>query len=253
MESKISKKVQLKTPEGDRVSGLGTNTTRSKAKVNKNNNKGHRRKNNGWIIWVGLAGLAIIGLGLIFLLNSPASTTQGGGQSGLYPFQVGTPGRGVVAPSIQLASNQGDTFDLATRRGKTVLLFFQEGVMCQPCWDQIKDIEAQASKFKNLGIDSFVSITTDDINQIRQLVATQGISTPVLSDPNLAVSKNYNTLGYGMMGDSRNGHTFVVVGPDGVIRWRADYGGAPKYTMYLPVDNLLADLKSGLAGAAAGK
>ncbi len=48
-----------------------------------------------------------------------------------------------------------------------------------------------------------------------------------------------------MMGDDRDGHSFILVGPDGTIRWRADYGGAPKYSMYVPVQRLLADLASG--------
>jgi peroxiredoxin Q/BCP len=39
------------------------------------------------------------------------------------------------------------------------------------------------------------------------------------------------------------------VGPDGEIRWRADYGGSPNYTMYVPVANLVADLRAGLTGA----
>jgi peroxiredoxin Q/BCP len=49
---------------------------------------------------------------------------------------------------------------------------------------------------------------------------------------------------------SHKGHSFVLVSPDGEIRWRADYGygGAPDYTMYLPVDNLLADLRTGISG-----
>lgn len=48
-----------------------------------------------------------------------------------------------------------------------------------------------------------------------------------------------------MMGDSRDGHSFVLIGPDGNILWRADYGGAPNYTMYLPVERLLTDLEEG--------
>ena len=39
----------------------------------------------------------------------------------------------------------------------------------------------------------------------------------------------------------------MVVGPSGEVEWRADYGGAPNYTMYLPVDALLADLSEGLS------
>ncbi len=40
---------------------------------------------------------------------------------------------------------------------------------------------------------------------------------------------------FGMMGDSRDGHSLVLIGPDGEILWRADYGGAPNYTMFVPV------------------
>ena len=49
----------------------------------------------------------------------------------------------------------------------------------------------------------------------------------------------------GLLKESRDGHTFILVGPDGDIEWRADYGGAPRYTMYVPVPKIIADLKSG--------
>jgi len=41
------------------------------------------------------------------------------------------------------------------------------------------------------------------------------LSTPVLSDPTLTVSVSYHANDYGMMGTSRDGHTFILVGPDG--------------------------------------
>jgi peroxiredoxin Q/BCP len=44
-----------------------------------------------------------------------------------------------------------------------------------------------------------------------------------------------------------NGHSFVLVGPDGLVRWRADYGGPPRFSMYIPIPNLLADMSAGLA------
>ena len=201
-------------------------------------------------------GLALIGgialviavLGIIFARNSPEVAVSGAEQAGMYPFEVGDPGPGQEAPAMQLPSTAGGTFDLAALRGKTVLLYFQEGIMCQPCWDQIKDIESQFGQFQTLGIDQVVSITTNEIDQLKRKVADEGISTPVLSDPDLAVSKAYTTNLYGMMGTNFNGHSFIVVGPDGKIRWRADYGGAPKYTMYVRTQNLLADLRQGLDG-----
>ena len=191
-------------------------------------------------------GFAIAVLGVIFFLNQHATSSQS--QAGQYPFQVGKPGSGEQAPPITLQSTAGGTFDLASQRGKTVLLYFQEGLTCQPCWDQLRDIQSNSNQFHDLGIDQIVSITTDPLHALQQKVADEGLALPVLSDPTLAVSQAYTANGYGMMGNSRDGHTFIVVGPDGRIEWRADYGGAPKYTMYVPIPNLVADIRAGLSG-----
>ena len=198
-----------------------------------------------------VVGVAIIALGAIFFLttlNHQGGPSAGTGQAGQYAFQVGKPGPGEQAPSIVLPSTTGGTFDLASMRGKMVLLYFQEGLTCQPCWDQLKDIQTNISQFRALGIDQVVSITTDPLDALQQKVSDEGLTIPVLSDPRLAVSSTYTANGYGMMGGSRDGHTFIVVGPDGMIKWRADYGGAPNYTMYVPVSNLIADIRAGLKG-----
>src|SRR5205823_3393991 len=190
-------------------------------------------------LWLsGVVGFVLIALGMVFVLNRSGST-----DASSYHFNVGDPGPGARAPAIDLQSTQGGTFDLASMRGQTTLLYFQEGLTCQPCWDQLVDIQNNIGQFKTLGIDQVVSITTDPINQITQKVQDEGITEPVLSDPTLAVSSAYSANSYGMMGNSRDGHTFVLVGPDGTIRWRADFGGAPDYTMYVPVDALITDIQ----------
>lgn len=206
------------------------------------------RKNRGLRIGAAAAvvvGVAILALGAIFFFGNQQRSSSGG-QAGQYPYQVGSPGPGKEAPPIRLASTKGGRFDLSSMRGKTVLVYFQEGLTCQPCWDQLKDIQAHEGAFEALGIDKVVSVTTDPLPALEQKTKNEGLSTPVLSDPDLAASKAYNANKYGMMGTSRDGHTFVVVGPDGKIKWRADYGGAPKYTMYVPVKNLLSDMRQGL-------
>jgi len=202
------------------------------------------------VIAVVIAAVAIVALAAIFFHNAAgrggSSTTTN--QAGQYAFQVGKPGPGEQAPSIVLPSTTGGTFDLASMRGKTVLLYFQEGLTCQPCWDQLKDIQSHSSDFHALGIDTIVSITTDPLDALKQKVADEGLSIPVLSDQVLVFSRAYAANDYGMMGTGRDGHSFIVVGPEGRIRWRADYGGAPNYTMYVPVPNLLADIRAGLKG-----
>src|SRR5207245_3222516 len=114
------------------------------------------------------------------------------------------------------------------------------------CWDQLKDIQSNIGQFQALGINQVVSITTDPLNALQQKVTDAGITIPVLSDTQLMASRAYSANSYGMMGDSRDGHTFIVVGPDGRIAWRADYGGAPRYIMDVPAGALLADLAKGL-------
>lgn len=189
---------------------------------------------------------AIAALAAIYLISTGGSPAG----RGSFPYRVGAPGPGRPAPPIRLASTQGGQFDLGAQRGRTVLLYFQEGLTCQPCWDQLKDLEKVMPQLKALGISQLVSITTDPLGSLRQKASDEGLTTPVLSDPNLTVSRAYSANQYGMMGSSRDGHSFLVVGPDGRIRWRADFGGPPNYTMYVPVNILLGDLRKGLGGHA---
>lgn len=198
----------------------------------------------------GVIALALVVLAAAYYGNNPPrSPSARASEDSSYPYQVGRPGPGEAAPSFRLPSASGETFDLAAARGTTVLLFFHEGAMCQSCFEQIRDIEARWQDFQALGIDRMVSISTDSLDVLRQIARVEGLSTPLLSDEDLSVSRAYTTNLYGHMGGSRNGHSFILVGPDGRILWRADYGGAPRYIMYVPVDHLLTQLGRALGGA----
>ncbi|MFM0388411.1 peroxiredoxin family protein [Paraburkholderia dipogonis] len=213
---------------------------------------GNQRFDRRTKLILGVATVILIALVAAIILLSRAKTAENPGAStaedlaGKYSFQVGSPGPDQIAPPIQLMSTAGRVFDLASFRGKTVLLYFQEGVTCQPCWDQAKDVGLKFQAFHALGVDQVVTIASDPVDLLKQRAGDSGLAMPVLSDPDLAVSKAYHANDFGMMGQSRDGHTFVLVGADGRIKWRADYGGAPAYTMYLPVENLLADMQRGL-------
>ncbi|MBA2237654.1 MAG: redoxin domain-containing protein [Lysobacter sp.] len=204
----------------------------------------------------GVVVVAAIALFAIFLANGGGNGGEDGTRSvergsGL-KYAVGNPGPGEPAPPLRLASTNGTTFDLAEQRGRRVMLYFQEGLMCQPCWDQMVDIEARWSEFQDeFGIDEMVAITSDPVDVLAGKVQLEGLQSAVLSDPGVAVSKTYEANLYGMMGTSMNGHSFVIVGPDGRIEWRADYGGKPDHTMFVPVDGLLADMRAGMPDTAA--
>ncbi|HYS40350.1 MAG TPA: peroxiredoxin family protein [Pseudonocardiaceae bacterium] len=201
-----------------------------------------RRQGPGRGLAIGVVVLVVIAVGVLYVVfrgNGP-HTAAGGTR-----FQVGSPGVGQAAPAFTLASASGGTVSLSAYRGKTVLLYFHEGLGCQPCWDQIRDLRQNWSQFTAAGVSDLVTITTGATNLVAQKMHDDGLSATALSDPDLTVSQAYNANQYGMMGTGSDGHTFILVGPTGVIQWRADYGGAPNYTMYVAPSRLLTDLTSG--------
>jgi len=185
--------------------------------------------------------ISFVGLYSIFT-NSSASKRA----STASTYDVGRPGPGEAAPAFTLTDNTGRQVSLNDYRGKSVLLYFHEGLTCPPCWDQMTVLENEVQQLKAAGIDAVVSITTDPADLIGRKTRDMGLSTPVLSDLDMAISRKYEANRFGMMGASRDGHTFILVSPEGIIRWRADYGGPPTYTMFVPVDRLLNDLRAGI-------
>lgn len=233
----------MTTPTRKTKPGTPRTTAKKGAAGGKKAAAGRRRRTA--LVVAGI--LAVIIALVVFGSGSGSGDSDAASQSPSgYSYQVGEPGPGQPAPPIELPAADGGHYELAQARGETVLLYFQEGLMCQPCWDQVTDIEARWDDFDELGVDRMVSVTTDPLDALGQKVQLEGITSPVLSDAGKDASRRYDTLSYGMMGGSHNGHTFIVVGPEGDIVWRADYGGAPDYTMYLPADALLEDLRAGL-------
>src|SRR5882724_9601572 len=134
-----------------------------------------------------IAVVALVAVtGALYAVFQHSNTPAKGG------YAVGSPGIGQTAPGFSLAASTGGTVSLAQLRGKSVLLYFQEGLTCQPCWDQLTDIQNNAAKLKAAGIDQVLSITTDPANLIVQKTADMHLSTPVLSDPDLTVSVSYH-------------------------------------------------------------
>lgn len=199
----------------------------------------HRQRN----IAIGFVVVVLLISSLIIANRSGNSNDVG--QKSAFPYAIANPASGAMAPDFILPSTKGGTVKLSDYKGKTVLLFFHEGIGCQPCWDQIRDLENDEAKLKSAGIDQLLTITSGPTRLIAQKMADDGLTAIALGDTNLEISKIYNANQYGMMGDSRDGHSFVLVGPDGKIDWRADYGGPPKYTMYVPIKNILSDMKAG--------
>lgn len=204
-----------------------------------------RQRVTKWVVALTAAGVVLGGLYAIFSADTKSAATAA--RPGDYA--VASPGPNQPAPDFTLLATTGKKVALSAFRGRTVLLFFHEGLGCQPCWDQIGDLERQSPKLDAAGIDQLVTITSAPVDLLAQKMRDDGLTALALSDPDLSVIGKYGANKFGMMGTSRAGHTFVLVNGGGKIVWRADYGGAPDYTMYVPVDKVLADLKAGRAAA----
>ena len=162
------------------------------------------------------------------------------------------------ADGHRMASGDGDGPDVGSRitfaerdvvdgreissqslRGKT-LLFFSEGVMCQACFQQIRDIESVGAELEKTGI-RLVSITPDSGEVLKEAVSQYGISTPMISDEDRDMSAAFDALGRGMHADTP-GHAFVLLDETGKVVWQRDYWLDPYRTMYVEPATLLADL-----------
>ncbi len=149
--------------------------------------------------------------------------------------------QGSMAPEFSLTDTKGGTFTLSDYRGKSnVLLFFNEGLACPPCLQQMQELDQLNQQLTNMSI-VVASITTDRMDQLSGWAQYSGPRySKVLSDESLTVSRAYDMLGYSMHPGIVDGHSFVLINESGVVQWRQDYyPGA----MYVPNDQLMADIR----------
>ena len=136
----------------------------------------------------------------------------------------------------------GRAISSQTLRGQKTLLFFSEGVMCQACLQQIRDIDDVGAMLQRRHI-RLVSITTDSRAELMQAIHQYGIASPMIADGDRSMSSTFNMLGRGMHADTP-GHAFVLIDGSGRVLWQRDYYQAPYRTMYVRPADLFKDIPS---------
>lgn len=131
---------------------------------------------------------------------------------------------GKAAPDFTLEGYDGKKFTLSELKGKNVILFFNEGLMCYPaCWNQIAAFGKDTELSKKAVV---LNITADPKNNWKQAIdkmpeLTQAI---VLFDSNRQVSNAYGvlTLPSSMHKGQYPGHSYVIINKDGIVKYVKD-------------------------------
>jgi peroxiredoxin len=104
---------------------------------------------------------------------------------------------------------------------------------------QIVDLQ-NSNQFQALNVQ-VISIARDSVTEMAAESQALGITdVPVLSDPDLQVSADYNVLQWAIA-NGEPSHTFILVDANGQIVWVKDYGAPdnPDRTMYVEVAELI--------------
>lgn len=132
---------------------------------------------------------------------------------------------GKKAPDFTLSSSNNNDISLSSLKGKKVVLFFNEGLMCYPaCWNQIVEL-SKDKRFVSQDI-AVLSIVVDASAQWQQAISQMPelAKATVLFDATKSVSQNYGilTLSSSMHRGTMPGHSYVVIDKEGIVRYVFD-------------------------------
>lgn len=174
-----------------------------------------------FIITIGILVTVAILVGAVFLLSGSndqgSSTTQ---TTNTLNDLIGKP-----APDFTLESYNGDKIALSSLKGKNVILFFNEGLVCYPaCWNQIAAF-GQAKEFtdKNTVVLSIVNDKKDDWKGAIDKMPELAQSTVLLdTDKKASILYNVLTLPSSMHKGQLPGHTYIIIDKEGMVRYVKD-------------------------------
>ena len=191
------------------------------------------KKNNGIspvatiVIMVAIVG----GVGYFLFKTSPqsVSTVSSAGAASVGSMHGDTTQLdsliGKPLPEMHLVDKDGNVYTAESFKGKTNVLFFNEGLMCYPaCWNQIASFGSDA-RFNNDQVQAF-SVLVDPSKDWQTAVTQMPelAKSKTLFDVGAAVSGNLGllTLPSSMHRGSLPGHTYIVVDKEGIVRYVFD-------------------------------
>jgi peroxiredoxin Q/BCP len=132
---------------------------------------------------------------------------------------------GDVAPDFTLPDADGNEVSLATLRGQRVIIYFYPAAMTPGCTKQACDFRDSKADLSDAGF-AVLGISPDSPAKLAKFREKEGLTFPLLADPDRAVLQAYGAYGEKMMYGKKSvgviRSTFVI-GADGKVE-RALYG-----------------------------
>ena len=122
---------------------------------------------------------------------------------------VAFPKKKKQAPSFKLKNLVGDTVDLKSFQGKTVLLNFW-ATWCLPCKEELPSMQKLYEQLGARGLEVVaISIDRDNSDRVKKYIDQYDLTFPILLDPKQEVRKSYFIMGL---------PTSYLIGADGYLR-----------------------------------
>ena len=125
------------------------------------------------------------------------------------------PEAGQAAPTFTLPNQEGTPVDLASYRGKWVVLYFYPKDMTSGCTIEAHKFQADLDKYKALNA-VILGVSVDSVDSHKQFCAKDSLSFSLLSDSEKKVVPLYGSLGDYMGIKIAKRNTFLI-DPDGKI------------------------------------
>jgi peroxiredoxin Q/BCP len=126
---------------------------------------------------------------------------------------------GQAAPAFTLPDQNGDHVSLADFAGKNVIIYFYPAALTPGCTTQACDFRDSLASLQAAGY-VVLGISKDTPAKLKKFEEQEGLTFPLLSDPDLSVHNAYGTFGeksmYGKIVQGVIRSTFVVA-PDGTL------------------------------------